>query len=173
MIDFAVQDNLTKYLNNLEKRVNNPALKEKHLELMATEFVDIVNEVIPKWNPNLMYSGLEEQFWKYYHKDYRSSVTVLYTGFTGEGVGEPDDIQVWWEFGKYHKGGYSDILGRDYAYYQEYGIDRYAPSRKYKAKSFEGHHFVESGIYSMEDGSNYSISRHYAGEYLKELLNIK
>ena len=140
---------------------------------MATEFVDITNETVPKWNPNLMYSGLNEEFWTTKHDGNISNITILYTGFTGEGMGEPDDIQVWWEFGKYHKGGYSDILGRDYAYYQEYGEDLYAPNAKYKAKTFEGHHFVESGIYTFEDGSENSISKWYAEKYLKRLMNIK
>ena len=167
------EDTFTEYLDNLEKEARNPNRKEKYLRLMAAEFVDIVNETVPKWNPNLMYSGLEENFWRIKNKDYRSSLTVLYTGFTGEAIGEPDDIQIWWEFGKYHKGGYGDILGRDYAYYQEYGKDKYAPNNKVKAPDFGGHHYLESGIYEFEDETDHSLSKHYAEQYLKELLNIK
>ena len=159
------RDTLNGYLDELMGRANNPDLKERYLNLMAADVVEMVDEIVPKWNPNLRYSGLNEDFWETKHEGDKSSLTILYTGFTGEGVGEPDDIAVWWEFGKYHKGGYGDILGRDYAYYQEFGVDKFAPSKKYAAPTHTGKHYLETGITNSED-----IVEYWAEEYLLKVL---
>lgn len=161
----TVEDSLTEYLEYLNEAINDTGRTKHFLELWAEDFADIVDETIPKWNPNLMYSGLNPAFWEVKHTDGSSSITILYTGFTGEGGGEPDDIEVWWEFGKYHKGGYNDILGRDYAYYQEYGKDKFAPSKAVEAPSFGGHHFVESGLYTFEE-----VMPSHVEEYLMQIL---
>ena len=164
--EFKVKkDTIIQYLNELENRVNSVHLRDKYLELMAGDIVEMVDEVVPKMNPNLRYSGLNEDFWDKKHEDDFSSLTILYTVFTGEMQCEPDDIEVWWEFGKYHKGGYGDILGRDYAYYQEFGEDKFAPNSKVKAHTFEGHHYLESGILDSPD-----IVEYWAGEYLLKVL---
>lgn len=165
-VKIQVEDTVSEYLTYLEEAIADKGRTKHFLELWAEDFADIVNETIPKWNPNLMYSGLNPSFWKVAYEEGISKISILYTGFTGEGMGEPDDIQVWWEFGKYHKGGYSDILGRDYAYYQEYGVDKYAPSQKVQAPSFGGHHFIESGLYTFEEVMPYHVE-----EYLRAILN--
>lgn len=168
MIRFEVKENLSKYVDYLEKEIKNNALEQRVLEDMAYDFVEMVDEVVPKWNPNLVYSGSNPETWNIFNEDYRTELEIIYTGFTGEGMGEPDDIQVWWEFGKYHKGGYSDILGRDYAYYQEFGQDKFAPSSKYRAKSFEGHHYVASALGSYDE----TVIEYHAEEYIRQLLKL-
>lgn len=164
--DFRIKkDTLDEYLDELQGRVDNTNLREHYLELMAADIVDIVDEVIPTMNPNLICSGQNPQFWNTVHEADKSSLTILYTGFTGEGMGEPEDIEVWWEFGKYGKGGYNDILGRDYAYYQEFGVDKFYKKKDYKARTFEGHHYLETGIEDSED-----VVEYWAGEYLQKIL---
>ena len=168
MIGYEVQDNLTNYFDELESYIKNKSFKEKVLHDSAKEMVEIADDIVPKWNPNLMYSGLNEAFWNYTHDKSKSIVEVIYTGFTDEGMGEPEDIQVFWQFGKYHKGGYSDILGRDYAYYIEYGKDRYAPNEKYKAPDRQPSLFLTSALMDMEE-----LIEYHAEDYLTELLGSK
>lgn len=163
-------DTILEYLDKLHQAVNDEQRREKVLHDSAEDVVELIDEVVPKWNPNLRYSGLNEDFWDYTHSKDNSDITILYTGFTGEGRGEPDDIAVWWEFGKYHKGGYGDILGRDYAYYQEVGKDKFATGKeaKYKAADFEGHHYVESGMLDSWDMIEWRV-----GEYLERIIHLK
>ena len=168
MIRFEVKENLSKYVEYLEKEIKNINRDKKVLETMAEDFVDIVNEVIPTMNPNLIYSGSNPETWNIFNEDNRTELEIIYTGFTGEGMGEPDDIYVWWEFGKYHEGGYSDILGRDYAYYQEFGQDKYAKSAKTRAPSFEGHHYVASAVGSFDD----TRIEYHAEDYIRQLLQM-
>lgn len=168
MIRWEVTENLSKYVDYLEKEVKNIDRDKKVLEEMGEEFVGIVDEVVPKWNPNLMYSGLNSETWNFLNKENMSELEIIYTGFTGEGMSEPDDIAVWWEFGKYHRGGYSDILGRDYAYYQEFGQDKFAPNAKVKAHDFGGNHYVASGVASFDS----DVLEYYAEEYIRQLLQL-
>lgn len=165
MISFQVQENITDYLNALEGKVKDTGYREKFLDDAAKELVSIADEAIPKWNPNIMYSGLNESFWNHRHEETKSIVEVIYTGFTGEGMSEPDDIQVWWEFGKYHKGGYSDILGRDYAYYLEFGKDRFAPNQKYKAPDRQESLYLTGAVLEMED-----LIEFYMEEFVNHIL---
>ena len=142
-------DGLTNYLDELLVNVNDKSRKDAFLTEYARELVEEVNQEIPTWNPNLIYSGQDESFWQWIHQPDYASVEIIYTGFTGEGMSEPDDIQVWWEFGKKHLGGYNDILGRDYAYYIEYGRDRYAPNSKVKAPTREPSAFLSGAVVTM------------------------
>ena len=166
MIGYRVTDNLTNYLDELSSKVIDRSYREKFLNDMARELVSFADETIPRWNPNIRYSGLNEGFWQYSHKENKSTVKVTYTGFTGEGMGEPDDIQVWWEFGKYHRGGYNDILGRDYAYYLEFGQDKFAPNSKVKAPDRTPSLYLTTAVIDMEDMIDL-----YAEEFMNLILN--
>lgn len=168
MIRFEVKENLSKYVDYLEKEVKNIDRDKKVLEEMAEEFVDIVSEVVPVASGNLRDSGLNPEMWNILNENNLTELELIYTGFTGEGMGEPDDIHIWWEFGKYHRGGYSDILGRDYAYYQEFGQDKFAPSTKVKAPTFEGHHYVASALGSFDE----DVIEYFAEEYIRQLLQL-
>ena len=168
MIRFEVKENLSKYVEYLEKEIKNIDRDKKVLEEMAEEFVDIVGEVVPRASGNLSRSGLNPETWNIFNENNLTELEIIYTGFTGEGGSAPDDIHIWWEFGKYHRGGYSDILGRDYAYYQEFGQDKYAESVKTTAPTFEGHHYVASAIRSFDD----TVIEYYAEEYIRQLLKL-
>ena len=165
MINFKLVDNLTNYLDALGDRIKDIGYREKFLDDAAKELVEIVDEVIPRMNPNLRYSGLNESFWEHHHDEGKSVVEVIYTGFTGEGKSEPDDVYVFWEFGKYHRGGYSDILGRDYAYYIEFGKDRFAPNSKVKAPDRVPSLYLTGSVLEMED-----LIEYHAEEYLNKIL---
>ena len=160
-------DNLTTYLELLKTEINREDYRRvKFLDEAARELVEIVDEIIPKWNPNLMYSGHEEEFWNYFNEEGISSLEIVYTGFTGEGMGEPDDIAVYWEFGKKHLGGYNDILARDYAYYIEFGKDRFAPNAKLKAPDRPPAAFLSSALLDMDE-----IVEYYAQEWIDLVLS--
>lgn len=163
MIRFEVEEDLSEYLAYLEKEIKNTARDEKVLKRMAKEFVDIVNEVIPTWNRNLMASGANPERWNIFNENNRTELEIIYTGMTGPGGSAPDPSDlpqgVWWEFGDKA----TKTLKRDYAYYQEFGIDD-----KYPKLNFEGHHYVASAIGSFDE----DVIEYYAEDYIRELLKL-
>ena len=168
MIGYRVTDNLTNYLDELSSKVIDRSYREKFLNDMARELVSFADETIPRWNPNIRYSGLNEGFWQYSHKKNKSTVKVTYTGFTGEGMGQPEELPegVWWEFGKKHIGGTEDLLGRDYAYYLEFGQDRFAPNKDVQAPNRPPELYLTGAVIEMEDMIDL-----YAEEFMNLILN--
>lgn len=161
MIRFEVEEDLSEYLAYLEKEIKNTARDEKVLNRMAEEFVDIVSEVIPTWNRNLIASGANPERWNIFSKENLTELEIIYTGMTGPGgtAPSPKDLPqgVWKEFGDKA----TKTLKRDYAYYQEFGIDEIA-------KNFEGHHYVASAIGSFDE----DVIEYYAEDYIRELLKL-
>lgn len=158
-----VEETVTKYFDELFMNVHDENNMFKLLDTIGDEAKMDIDQDVPRMNPNLRYSGLNDKFWDFQNLEDAYRLIIPYTGFTGEGMGEPDDIRVWWEFGKKHTGGYNDTLGRDYAYYQEMGVDAFAPNSKVKAPTFEGHHYVSLGLATTEG---------YMGDYVEEFLSV-
>lgn len=161
MIRWEVTENLSKYVDYLEKEIKNTSRDEKVLKEMAEEFVDIVSEVIPTWNRNLIASGANPERWNIFSKENLTELEIIYTGMTGPGgaAPSPKDLPqgVWWEFGDKA----TKTLKRDYAYYQEFGIDEIA-------ENFEGHHYVASALGSFDE----DVIEYYAEDYLRQLLKL-
>lgn len=163
MIGYEVTETVTAYLNSLLDEVTSPQYKEEFISYIAEEFAQTVDEIIPRWNPNLTYSGLNPENWKILHEQGISELEIIYSGFKGRNLKSKG---TWYEFGKKHKGGVNDPLGRDYAYYQEYGIDKYVKAGYHKAKTFEGHHYLEGTVEAFDE----TVMESYAGEYLRQIM---
>ena len=161
MIQWKVKENFSEYIDYLKKELNNTSRDEKVLKEMAEEFVDIVSEVIPTWNRNLIASGANPERWNIFSKENLTELEIIYTGMTGAGgtAPSPKDLPkgVWWEFGDKE----TNTLKRDYAYYQEFGIDEIA-------ENFEGHHYVASALGSFDE----DVIEYFAEEYIRQLLQL-
>lgn len=163
MIRWEVKENISEYVDYLQKELKNTSRDEEVLKKMAEEFVDIVSEVIPTWNRNLIASGANPERWNIFSKENLTELEIIYTGMTGPGgtAPSPKDLPqgVWWEFGDKA----TKTLKRDYAYYQEFGIDPQG-----EAETFEGHHYVASALGSFDE----DVIEYYAEDYIRQLLKM-
>lgn len=138
----TVTDSLTEYFETIQANMNENL--EEQLRVMARRLVGeeenpsdgfIAPEMSTDFNPNLYISGQEEEYWKLSHNSsqlmggHQSSVLeIMYTGMRlHENLGS--DAKVWSEFTNDY-----GRLGRDYAFYQETGMDPIAKSRDAKHK---------------------------------------
>ena len=87
------------------------------------DFAPIPSLMSTEFNPNLYMSGQERRHRFVKKSKNQSVITIVYTGMDLHEI-HGDDAKVWWEFAedletdpKYRK------LERDYAYYQETGMD--------------------------------------------------
>lgn len=138
----TVEDSLTEYFNTIQANMDENT--DEQLRLMARRLVGeeedpndgyIAREMSTGFNPNLYISGQEEDFWNITQNTsqlmggHQSSVLeIIYTGMRlHENRG--NDAKVWSEFmNDYGR------LGRDYAFYQETGLDPIAKSSDAKHK---------------------------------------
>lgn len=138
----TVTDSLTEYFETIQKNMNENL--DEQLRIMARKLVGeeedpddgfIAPEMSTDFNPNLYISGQEEDFWEIYSNSsqlmggHQSSVLeIIYTGMRlHENLG--DSAKVWSEFTNDY-----GRLGRDYAFFQETGLDPIAKSRDAKHK---------------------------------------
>lgn len=136
-----VRDTFTDYLGKLEELATNTANQKMFLQDAAQEMhFDYIEPLMPTWNPNLIFSALEKKNQKFSTSGGESILNLKYTGFTEEAVHDGLEL-IYWEFGDQ----YEHVLDRDYAYYQETGVDEFAESEDTKARTFKGHHFVQKG----------------------------
>lgn len=161
MFKFKIkEDTITDYLKQLDELAHNTTNQKRFLKTAASEMhFDYIEPLIPKWNPNLMYSPLEEDNQIYKISNNFSSIELIYTGFTDreferEGNGL---FKVYSEFGDKYTG----ELYRDYAFYQETGFDWDAPH-------FEGHHYALLGTQTYQ--AQYYMTVLY---YLDDVMNLK
>ena len=155
-IQFQVQDTLSDYFRLVSEKVDEDA--ENHLKKMARHLTGekgIEKHMSHRFNKNLYKSGKDSRNWLYEHEGHRHSMTVKYTGLTGRQ--HSSYFRTWIEFSDefieegadwhaydYVKQYYSQRelhLNRDYAYYQETGIDQYADEDDAKYT-----HYVEKGV---------------------------
>lgn len=136
----VTEDTFTDYLNELEKHFNSHkdtlnyafarsivgnygSMNGKIARLMSTDF-----------NPHLYATGQDENLWKHTIEEGMSIIEIMYTGMHLHEEYPVGKARVWWEFGKYARGGTDDVLERDYAWYQETGQDPIAKSKDAKHK---------------------------------------
>lgn len=115
----VVKETVTDYLAKLEELATDTSNQKRFLQDSAQEMhFDYIEPLMPKWNPNLIFSPLEKNHQIFSSEGQYSSLELEYTGFTQEAIhGELEEI--FWEFGD----PYEHILERDYAYFQETGED--------------------------------------------------
>ena len=117
-LKFEVTENVTEYLDKLDAHMETESKTILH-NLGAILVEDYITPRIPKWNPNLVNSGEDTDYWKFSNKGGRHTLEILYTGMTDEAMDGDLEKGVWWEFGDQG----TRTLKRDYAYFQETGID--------------------------------------------------
>lgn len=150
---YVSEDSFSEYLDYIYDSFHEHKVDElKRQARILTGEYDTTDAYIPRnmavgkyneFNPNLHLSGQEEEYWKISSKSNPhnlmggsnlTSLEILYTGMRlHENYG--DDARVWWEFAKGYEGDPNEReLGRDYAYYQETGIDKVAKPKNARAK---------------------------------------
>lgn len=181
----VTKDTVTTYLDTLTERYD--ATEKYHLKSLAhvltgkgngsitSKEKGTIGLLLSKWNPNLYLSGQEEDRWLFEQSKGKSSVTVNYTGMTYERRYDDDEFQVWWEFSKEIREGFSiyevmyqmdpeeRTLARDYAYYQETTYDPIADPRWVRRP-----HAIRRGT---EAGAGLIFEK--SEEYLHNLINLK
>lgn len=159
MVKFDIEeDTVTPYFEKLIELSSSETNKKTFLKDAGHELhFRYVEPKMPKWNPNLLYSPLEKRHQFFDVDEERSSLELLYTGFTETAKMRALPEGVWSEFGDKAQG----ILKRDYAYYQETGEDPIAPE-------FPGHRYVGEGT------ANYATEFHYKTmAYLDRLMHLE
>ena len=136
MIRSEFKENVTNYLDKLDELSSNEPNIRRFLKDVAQELhTEYIEPIMPKWNPNLMYSPMEREHQIINISPSTYSLELIYTGYTEKE--ESGDINVWSDFAE---GGDPSThhLERDYAFYQETGYDPIAPI-------FAGHAYVARG----------------------------
>ena len=129
-----VKETVTDYLAKLEELATDTSNQKRFLQDSAQEMhFDYIEPLMPKWNPNLIFSPLERENQIFSTEQGYSILELVYTGFTEEARHEELE-HIFWEFGD----PIDHVLYRDYALYQETGVDEVA-------RNFEGQHYVEMG----------------------------
>jgi hypothetical protein len=118
-------------------------------------------------------SGQDENYWKVNKKSYSgagsilggrnvSSIEIMYTGERIEEYTSSIPPKVWWEFGDKDTG----TLERDYAFFQETGIDPIADSEDARAKGAIAIGVAESKHTLLEHSQKYleSIMKRGGGD---------
>lgn len=170
MIDFKVKDNLTEYLNKLEEH-----LEAEKPEMLNTLMREVVGYPFSKggfvaplmsttFNPFLYSSGQDSSMWQ----GTIGEVSRLETVYSGMKLHRfYDTPKVWWEFSTTTpvtvSGGGKRVLTRDYAYFQETGIDPIAKSKDAKHK-----HAIERGFNASK---SHVISE--AGKYVERIMKLQ
>lgn len=184
-LKFAVEDNASQGLDALQARFS----EEKRTVLQEMMFAatgrpgdtkaPIARRLMEdgmglpgrySYNPWLFRSGQDTSFWTFDLNDDESFVLANYSGMRG--YRELDEFKVWIEFDEeyggdnyweiYKKDPYDRELDRDYAFYQETGVDKYASPA-------DAHHigFVSKGL---EEASQQAISQRLKSE-MGRILN--
>ena len=159
MIKFEIQENVSKYLDKLDTLSTDASNTKRFLKDVGQEMhLEFIEPLMPKWNPNLMYSPLEREHQIVKTSSTLSSLELIYTGFTE--LEEGGEINVWSEFAE-HGNPATHHLERDYAFYQETGYDPIAPV-------FGGHGYVAKGTAAYSTQMNYKTMA-----YLDRLMHLE
>lgn len=164
-----VKNTVSEYLDLIDKNIEENAPKQlKHMaEKLVGEYDDPTGGYIAPlmsttWNPNMFLSGQDEDYWKILNDDDKHSLTVTYTGLRLYDLYSMDEAKVWWEFAVNQEADPQErVLERDYAFFQETGIDRYALPKYAKHKGAVAHG-VRAG-----KGEMYEM----ATKYLENIMN--
>ena len=149
-------DTITEYLNTISENVDfkTPFHLRDMAELLTSD-KGIEQYISHNFNRNLYKSGQDQSKWIYNKRDDGHAITITYTGMTDRVHGS--DFKTWIEFSRefieegadetaYHivKRKYTPYqlhLERDYAFYQETGLDEYTNPK------FARHtQYVEKGV---------------------------
>lgn len=160
-----IQDNLTKYFEELQMNFESskPALNEAFAESIVGKYGSPVSGHIAQFmsqtfNPNLFMSGQNPNYWQFESKEGMSILEVLYTGIHLHDKYPVGKAKVWSEFATSdtkNKPLQERELARDYAYYQETGIDPIAKSSDAKHKGAIKEGLSLSNQFDLEKTGDY------------------
>lgn len=163
MIRFESKETITDYLKRLNELISNERNTASFLKDAGHELhFRYILPNMPEWNPNLMLSPLEEDNQIVTHSPQQSQLELIYTGFTSE-----EEMGLEKVFSEFAVGGdpTTGHIERDYAYFQETGIDDKVDPDKYKPQHT---HFVKKGT------ANYSTEFHYKTmAYIDRLMQLE
>lgn len=152
------EDTVTDYLNKLSEFTSDTPNNRRFIRDAGQEMhYEYIEPLMPKWNPNLMFSPLEADNQTIDISTGMTSIELLYTGFTETAKMRQLPKGVWWEFGDKLR----NILERDYAYYQETGQDPIAAE-------FEGHWYARDGTKAYANQFH-----HKTMAYLDRLMHLE
>ena len=118
------EDSVTPYLNDIENRLN--ASREEIIREIGEKFAEEGASRAPVWAGNLSQSVLSESQWHLFASDEFFKLDIVFSGVV-------DDVdQWWWEF----EDPSLPEGGRDYAYFQETGIDKKAVPEKARDQGY-------------------------------------
>lgn len=157
-------EDIMEYLNKLEELVNDKSnirnfLKDTGYELHE----DYILPLMPDWNPNLLNSPMEARNQIIDFEKGNQSLTLIYTGKTYEEETTGLD-NVFWEFAV-NWNPHSRHIRRDYAFFQETGIDSIVDPKVYQPSHL---HFVKHGTENYEP-----IFQERSAEYIDRLLHLQ
>lgn len=161
-----VEDTITEYLDFISEsfKSNSPKELKKQARILTGEYGDEHDGYIApnmtvarygEFNPNLFMSGQEEEYWNLYANSNPHGlmggknsigIEISYTGARlHQNYG--DEAKVWWEFAEGNEGNPEErILERDYAFYQETGIDKIARPKDARATGA-----IATGVHEAKD----------------------
>lgn len=142
------EDTTSEYLDRLHKTITEHEVSfagdiaEEFGGRMGTHRGHIPKHMSTTFNPYLYRSGADNRYWHVTHTDGLATIEMLYTGERlNQELAKP---LVWWEFATKDtrsKPPRERTLARDYAYFQETGIDEEVPSKFAKHK-----HAIQKGL---------------------------
>ena len=166
---YAVNNDIDKYLDELESLFQSE--KKEMANTLMREMVGypfspeggFIAPLMSKWNPFLYSSGQNSEYWEGTSSKGLTTLEAVYTGmdihkFYGKGLPKG----VWWEFATPETASFKDpqdrVLGRDYAFYQETGIDIVAQPQFARHKGAIASGVELSAPHLHEEAKNY-VSR--------------
>ena len=163
---FYVEDeDFTSYLQKLEALLNDTSNTENFLRDAGYELHDrYIRPLMPEWNPNLVYSPLEAKHQHFEHMKGFSSLALEYTGFTEQEHSKEGLRDIFWQFA-INFDPFTHHLARDYAYFQETGIDSVVSPKQYVPTH---QHFAEKGTQEYETEYHYKCMA-----YLEKLIRLE
>ncbi|MBO6273020.1 hypothetical protein J6O48_09630 [bacterium] len=176
-VKLTVKESLTEYFETIQ--ANMEENKDKQLRIMAKELVGEYDDpddgyIAPlmstKFNPNLFLSGQDEDNWRVSHEASQlmgghqaSIIEIMYTGLKLYDIYGIDEAKVWWEFAKDQEPDPEErVLERDYAFFQETGIDPIAKPKYAKHKGA-----IATGVRASKDRM-FEMTQQFVMNILKE-----
>ena len=118
------EDSVTPYLDDINTRLH--ASKREIIYEIGKVFEETASANAPEWHGNLSQSAEDPDLWHFFDDGEFVRLDIIFTGLA-------DDVdQWWWEFANPNL----PEGGRDYALFQETGVDWYADSKYARNKGY-------------------------------------
>lgn len=147
-LSFLIEETVNEGLDKLQKRVSEDMERIlNEIAYAATGRYEDETAPIPRlmstdWNPYLFMSGQVDSGRTFEISDDKAEIHINYSGLRYYEEYTDEEFMPWWEFSENQEANPAErILERDYAFYQETGIDPIASPKHAKHK-----HAIEWGL---------------------------